>query len=63
MTGLFDDVSINDAVEQFLFSTWPAEDRFDSWKRIAFLVVGNGDSFETISRAIRKMADSATVKT
>ena len=57
MTGLFEDVSIDDAIEQFLFSTWPAEERFDDWKKVAILTIGNGHYLETVKREAEKKAD------
>ncbi|SRR5579884_2406712 len=50
MTGIFDTTNVEDAVAEFLHSSWPAEERFDTWKKLMVLIVGP-DEDEVVIRA------------
>lgn len=55
MTKYFDGEQIESAVEDFLHSTWPSEDRFGEWSKYAIVIVGNSDP--EIEKAIGGFCD------
>lgn len=58
MTGVFDTADVKETISGFLYSTWPAEERFDNWKKLAVLVVGHDDdTYDHALLAIKEMTD------
>jgi hypothetical protein len=57
MTGLFETSDVSEAASLFLRSTWPANDRFDDWRRHVILVIGDTNSFCRMGEALEKLAD------
>ena len=67
MTGVIKDTDINDpiedslmikdAVETFLVSAWPSEERFDDWTEYRIIVVGRPDLSREIHHSVMEMVN------
>ena len=54
MTGINESLDIDDWKTQFLQGTWPAEERFDSWKEYAVIAIGDKIFQEYIYTAFKE---------
>ena len=53
-----DSLMIKDAVETFLVSTWPDEERFDDWTEYRIIVVGRPNLSREIHHSVMEMVNS-----
>ena len=40
MTKLLEELNSDDAIQDFFHATWPAEERFDDWKKYSVILTG-----------------------
>lgn len=69
MTGIFsgtdvkaplkvkDALIVKDAVERFLISTWPTEERFDEWREYRIIIVGKPNLSRQIRDSVREITE------
>jgi hypothetical protein len=73
MTGVIDDtdikdpiedsIMIKDAIETFLASSWPDEERFDDWTEYQIVVVGRPDLSREIHQSVMEIMNNKSSPT
>lgn len=59
MTYVTEENKVNEWMSDFLYSSWPSEDRFDEWKDHRIIVIGNSALYSKLCKKIPEFLGSS----